>query len=485
MAPLGDNEPPGDATRGGGGGDAPAPPLQDDAISPYDELVARMIAEPIDPHAFADVVERQDAADAADTLEALQDEAADVLVEMEARAAADALAEMEQPLAVRVVEDLVDEDNVGYAAKLLGLMASDDAVDLLQAMDEPHRERLLGGMPSTQAAKLRRMIGYEQESAAGMMTTDFPALRDDMNVAQATDVVRRQIVPETFQYLPVVDAAGKLVGVIGLRDLLLNKPQQRIADAMDRAVDSVRADMDREAVAREFDRYDYVMMPVVDEAGHLLGIVTVDDVIDIIRREQTEDVQKTVGAGAGEAVYSGLGEKFRGRFPWLGASLVMTCLAAAVVLMFEDLIARRPFLAFLLPVIAALVGNAGHQALAVTLRGIVLDEVRPERVFPLVVREALIGLINGVVLGALMFVGVWVMSSFVAAASWELGMVSGLAAAIAMSVGTLAGSSIPLLMKRLGADPAQSSAIFLIMITDAVSFTTLLALTLLLVRVEL
>ncbi|MHC4130180.1 MAG: CBS domain-containing protein, partial [Planctomycetota bacterium] len=129
-------------------------------------------------------------------------------------------------------------------------------------------------------------------------------------------------------------------------------------------------------MAREFDRYDYAMLPVVDLDDRLIGIVTVDDVIDIIRAEQTEDVQKTVGAGAVEAVYSRLGEKLRGRFPWLGMSLVLTCVAAAVVLVFHDMISQYTTLAWLLPVIAAVVGNAGHQALAVTLRGIVLDEVR-------------------------------------------------------------------------------------------------------------
>jgi magnesium transporter len=264
--------------------------------------------------------------------------------------------------------------------------------------------------------------------------------------------------------------------MVDLRDLLLSRANRLISDVLNPATKSIRVDLDREAVAHEFDRYDLSILPVVDADGTLLGIVTVDDVIDIIRAEQTEDVQKTVGAGAGEAVYSKLGDKFRGRFPWLVTSLFMTCAAAVVVLFFEELIREHTILAFLMPVLAALVGNAGHQALAVTLRGIVLDEVRPDRVRPLILREATVGLLNGCGLGLLVFLLVAALSVFLESARWQIGAVAGIALAASMCAGTLAGSAIPLVMRRVGADPAQSSAIFLIMITDAVAFATFLGL---------
>ncbi len=243
---------------------------------------------------------------------------------------------------------------------------------------------------------------------------------------------------------------------------------------MQETVKAVRTGIDREAVARTFDRYDYAMLPVVDLDDRLLGIVTVDDVIDIIRDEQTEDVQKIVGAGAVEAVYSHDGEKFRGRFPWLAASLVFTGFAATAIILFGDLIAERPILAFLMPVIAAVVGNAGHQALAVTLRGIVLGEIRRERVGPLFVREGIVGLLNGAALGVVTFAILNL--PVVPGASWQIGLVAGVSIMFAMVVGTLTGAGVPLVMRSLGFDPAQSSAIFLIMITDALSFTTLLSL---------
>ena len=157
--------------------------------------------------------------------------------------------------------------------------------------------------------------------------------------------------------------------------------------------------------------------------------------------------------------------------------LLLTGLAAIVVLVFEDLIRERPILAFLMPVIAALVGNAGHQALAVTLRGIVTEEVRRDRVTPLVAREAVVGALSGAVLGAMIFLVVLLLSTRVASATWEIGLIAAVSTMIAMSVGTLAGSSVPLFMRRVGIDPAHASAIFLIMITDGVSFAILLGLT--------
>lgn len=446
--------------------------------SPHDKRVAELMSHTIDVPVLASAVELQAAADAADTLEDLEeDEAAEVLHEMKDRAAASALSEMEMPLAAGVMEDLIDEDS-SHAGRLIEQMADDDAADLLQALDEPYRERLLGMIDRVPAKELVELIQYDRESAGGMMTTEFLDLRQDMQVHEAIEFIRDNPISEQAQNALVTDDENHLVGIIALHRLLLTQSQDRIVDLMKRSVKAIRPDTDREEVAREFDRYDYSMLPVVDENDFLLGIVTVDDVIDIIRAEQTEDVQKTVGAGAREAVYSGVFEKFRGRFPWLLMSLFMMIPAAIIILKFEDLISRVPVLAVLMPVIAAVVGNAGHQALAVTQRGLVLDEVRPERVSPLLLRELMVGLLSGFVLGLIILVSVGLLSRLSPSATWGLGLMTGIGTMIAMSVGTLFGSAIPLLMKRLGFDPAQSSAIFLIMITDAVAFGTILSLSL-------
>ena len=444
--------------------------------SPHDERVAALLEHSIDVPVLAEAVEQQEAADAADTLETLpQEEAAEVLEQMDDQSAAEALAEMQAPLAVRVIEEEIDED-ISYATKLIELMAPDDAADLLQEIGESYREEVLAAMPLATATKLRELIGYDPETAGGLMTTDFHVLNDDLSVAKAVDRLRAQDLPNVVQHLLVVGADNRVVGAVGLRDLVLGQPDQSLSEIMNPTVKAVRPEVDREEVAREFDRYDYSMLPVIDLDDRLIGIVTVDDVIDIIRAEQTEDVQKTVGAGAQEAVYSGVMEKFRGRFPWLMVSLVMMVPTAWIILGFEDLIRQAPILAMLMPVIAAIVGNGGHQALAVTQRGLVLEEVRRERILPLLVREWTVGLMTGFVLGAIILLGVGLLSLRSTSASWWLGAVTGVGTMVAMSVGTFFGSVIPMLMKRLGFDPAQSSAIFLIMITDAVSFGIILSL---------
>jgi magnesium transporter len=299
-----------------------------------DARVERLLSHTIDLPILASAVEQQEAADAADTLEKLEDEeAVEVLEAMDDQLAAEALAEMETPLAVSVFDDVV-EDDPGYAARLIGLMAPDDAADLLQALPPEGREAVLAVLPVSLALSLRRLVGYHEESAGGLMTTDFLSLDSGMTIAEATEAIRRREIPDQMQYLPVCDDQGRLAGVMSLREVLVAAETDVVGDRMAGPVRAVRVNTDRERVAREFDRYDHTLLPVVDNGDHLLGVVTVDDVIDIIRAEQTEDVQMTVGAGAVEALYSGRGVKFRGRFPWLGVSLVMTAVAAIVVLVF-------------------------------------------------------------------------------------------------------------------------------------------------------
>lgn len=463
-----------------------APPARPDepqiedmsAVSPEDARVAELLAdEQYDPIELADAIEQQEAADAADSLEDLGDhEAAGVLGAMDDQAAADALAEMEQALVEGVIEDLIAEDKSAYAARLIGLMAPDDAADVLGVLDPIEREDLLARLPTGKSLALRQLLRYPAESAGGLMTTDIVKLREKMSVAEAIREIRDHPPREGIHDLLVTDAGGRLVGIVSMRDLLVSRPRRRITSIMSHEVKTVHPTADREEVANEFARYDYAMMPVVDDRNRLLGVITFDDVIDIIRSENTEDVQMTVGAGRGEAVYSSLFDKFRGRFPWLVVSTLIMTPAAIVVLSFEELIGELAILAVLMPVIAALAGNAGHQALAVTIRGLVLDEVRGERTLRLIRRELLLGLLTGTALGILVGLAVTAIAFFVPEASWQLGVVVAVAMIIAIGIGTLSGAGIPLIMHAVGVDPAAASAIFLIMITDSISFAALLGL---------
>jgi magnesium transporter len=444
-----------------------------ESLSPEDERVAELLAHTIDVSALATAVTKQKAADAADTLEDLDDvEAAEVIELMEDRAAADALSEMEVPLAVTIIEDLSEDGRTSYASILLSLLAPDDAVSIIRGLDDEYVEPLFLSMPVGDARKLRQLCDYEEESAAGIMTTDFVSLPENITITQVVEILRERELPEHVQDLPVINDKDELVGLVSLRALLIGMSEATVAQTMEQKVAAVHTETDREQVARDFERYGYEMLPVVDATNRLLGIITVDDVIDIIEEEQTEDVQKTVGAGAGEAVYSGIGEKLKGRMPWLIVSAIMMLPATYIVLGFESMIKEVALLAVFMPLIAALAGNAGHQALAVTLRGIVLDEVRPERIIPLMRRELLVGLVTGSTIGGLAALLLWIFGNGELAT--RVGVVFSCAMVVSMAVGTFAGSAIPLVMKRVGADPAQASAIFLIMITDAVAFTTLL-----------
>ena len=444
-----------------------------ETVSPEDERVADLMSHTIDISALATAVTKQKAADAADTLEDLDDvEAAEVIELMEDQAAADALAEMEVPLAVTIIKDLSEDDRTQYASTLLSLLAPDDAVSIIRGLEEEFVEPLFAFIPVSSASKLRNLCDYEEESAAGIMTTDFVSLPEEITIAEVVEILRERELPEHVQDLPVINKNDELVGVVSLRALLIGMSDATVAEIMKHKVAAVHSDTDREQVAREFDRYGYEMLPVVDASNRLLGIITVDDVIDIIEEEQTEDVQKTVGAGAGEAVYSGVGEKLKGRMPWLIVSAIMMLPATYVVLGFESMIKEVALLAVFMPLIAALAGNAGHQALAVTLRGIVLDEVRPDRIFPLMRRELIVGLVTGITIGGSVAILLWLFGDGELAT--RLGVIFACAMVVSMGVGTFTGAAIPLVMKRLGADPAQASAIFLIMITDAVAFSTLL-----------
>ena len=442
-------------------------------ISPEDQSVADLMSHTIDVSALASAVTKQKAADAADTLEDLDDpEAAEVIELMEDQSASDALAEMETPLAVSIVEDLIDDDRASYPATLLALMAPDDAVSIIRSLDGEYVEPIYKSMSVRNARTLRQLSDYEEESAAGIMTTDFVSLEEAMTITEVVDLLRERELPEHVLDLPVTDAGDQLVGIVSLQALLVALSDVKVGEIMSHKVAAVHTDADREHVAREFDRYGYEMLPVVDPTQRLLGIITVDDVIDIIEEEQTEDVQKTVGAGAEEAVYSGIAEKLKGRMPWLIVSAFMMLPATLIVLRHESLIAEVALLAVFMPLIAALSGNAGHQALAVTLRGIVLDEVRRDRIWPLIRRELVVGIVAGAVLGAAAAGLLQLFGDSILAT--RLGIIVALAMLVSMAAGTLTGASIPLIMRRLGADPAQASAIFLVMVTDAVAFSSLL-----------
>lgn len=461
----------------GGQREAPRTVIDNPAeASLEDRRVAELLEHSIDVPVLASAVGAQEPADAADTLEGLDEsEAADVLEEMDVDDAAIALSHMVAPLAMSVLEDLVEEDP-SYAARLLAEMPADDAADLLQLVPDEVTDRVLAVMTARPRAVLEKLLAFDPESAGGLMDPAVLEVRDTLTVGEAVEVVRAAGPDADAEHVFVVDDEDRVEGILGLRHLVLASDDERVIDICERQVDAIPPDLDREAVALEFEKYEYRALPVVDADRHLLGIITVDDVIESIRAEGTEDAQKMVGAGGEEMVFSSIGQKLRSRIPWLVVNLVTSFIAAVVVLGFEDLIAEIAVLAVLMPVIANQSGNAGQQSLAVTLRGIVLDQVRARVAARLLLRESLVGTINGLLAGTLVALVLGVIALANGSDVWKLGIVIAMAMTCSLTIGTFTGTALPLLMRRFGADPATASTIFLTMVTDSLSFFIFLGL---------
>ena len=438
--------------------------------SPEDELVARLLEHSLDVSILASAVEAQQPADAADPLETLDEsEAADVLEEMDLENAADALSHMVAPLAVSVLEDLAKED-AGYAAKLLAEMAADDAADLLQFAPDEVMDAILAEMPARDRAILEKLIDFDPESAGGLMNPAVLEVGESLTVRDAVSVIRDSDPDAENQNIYVIDESGRLAGILDFRRLVISQPEETIGEICDRHVVAIPPEMDREEVAFEFEKYNYNALPVVDQSRTLLGVVTVDAVLESIRAEGTEDAQKMVGAGGEEMVFSSIPDKLRSRIPWLVVNLVTSFVAAMVVLSFENLIAEIAVLAVLMPVVANQSGNAGQQSLAVTLRGIVLDQVRARVGSALLVRESLVGAINGLLAGTLVAIVLGLVALANGTDVWKIGIVIAMSMTFSLTIGTFTGTALPLLMRRCGVDPATASTIFLTMVTDSLSF---------------
>ncbi len=312
------------------------------------------------------------------------------------------------------------------------------------------------------------------DRAERMLSTDFLAFDQAMNVAQAIERLRavQRDAPASYAY--VVGAAGRLTGVLHMRDLLLASSTTPLQSIMRRDVVAVRADASRADVARELAARKFFAMPVVDAERRLLGVVRSEQLLAEVQEAATEDLVRMVGAGRDERVFSPVPYAVRARLPWLHVNLATAFLAAAVVGAFESLIARLTILAVFLPIVAGQGGNAGAQSLAVVTRGLALREVRASDGRRLIAKEALLGAVNGLAIGVVTALAAWL---------WHgnafLGLVIGLAMLVNLVVAGTCGAAIPLGLKALGRDPAQGSSVILTTFTDVIGFLAFLGFALL------
>ena len=445
----------------------------DDRVTVVPAPAAGLVsAAALDPSAaVAERIEDIPAADGADVLENLPTgTAADVAEYLDPETAGRILSEMDPAIAAGVITDMPAPE----ASMVLAAMDPDDRVDVLEFVPAPKHDEIVRELDAKDAAEVEQLERYPPDTAGGIMTTDVTSLYEYFTVEQAISELRRlnEELEQMF-YVYVIDRRGHLVGVLSMRDLILARPDRLLREVMRPRVTSVPATMDQEQVAKLMRRNGYLALPVTDERNRLIGLITVDDVVDVLEEEATEDVQVMFGAGAEERLTSPWFFSFRNRVVWLLVNLVTAFCAAAVVGFYEDMIAQLAVLAFYMPIIAGMGGNASAQAMAVAVRGLALGQVDRALLARVLYRQFLVGLLTGVVIG---FATGAVALVFHSDQGYALGMVVCLALIINHAVACVTGVGIPFVMKSLGFDPAQSATIFATTVTDVVGFFALLGL---------
>jgi magnesium transporter len=385
------------------------------------------------------------------------DRAAEVLSEMDEDEAAEVLAEMRLPRAARILD--------GFEP--------DDAADVIAALSPEDQDRLLAKVEHNTRQTIESLLSYDPDTAGGIMTTEVDTALDDMTVSEATDLIREFAGKhEDLHYVYVISKSRQLRGIISLRKLIQAGPSQSVRSIMRTDLRGVCGpDWDKEAVALLMAEHNLPDIAVVDKNNVLLGVITHDDVLDVIQDEATEDIQKLAGAGGDEDIHDDILFSLKRRQPWLAVNLLTAFIAATVVKLFEAEIGALPILAAVMPIIAGVGGNSGQQSLAITIRSIALGLVKDGDASTILLRQAAIGLINGLLIGLL---AAFMVSLF--GGPLELSLIVLGAMIINLAMGCITGTLIPLILLRLKQDPAQVSSILLTFVTDTGGFFVFLAL---------
>jgi magnesium transporter len=390
-----------------------------------------------------------------------------VLVERSSRLAMEALSELGPESGAALLANRPAEE----IARLIQELPSDDAAALLDYLPEELANTVIDLMRQKEGAEVESLLEYEENTAGRIMNPHVFALTEDLTVGEAISELQRARDVEMVFYLYVVDARRHLVGVVSLRRLLLVSPETPLKRIMSADVISARVDTDQEEVAQQVASYNLLAMPVVDHDSKLVGVITVDDVIDVIKDEATEDIYRLAGVSGDERVSTPVRSALQKRMLWLAVNLVMAFIASAVVFLFREPISKVAVLAALMPIVAGMGGNAGTQTLAVVVRGLALGELTWANTWKALVKEVVMGVGNGLVIGGVAGIGAW----FFYGNPW-LGLILLMAMVVNMLVAGATGTLIPLGLKALKIDPALASSIFITTFTDVFGFLTFLGL---------
>jgi magnesium transporter len=414
-------------------------------------------------------LKRMHPADAADALEALNYDTFEEAVELlGGELPPEILIELRDSYREDAVDMLPDQ----AVAQALDELDSDDATTILEDLEDDRRERILEDLAPVDRAELERSLGYEEETAGRLMQTEFVAVPEFWTVGQTIDHARAlgTELPEVFHEIYVIDPAHRLLGIVPLASLLRQPRETPLEDIMNEPTMTLDTSTDQEDVAYQFQKYSLASAPVTDTAGRLVGMITVDDMVDVMHSEHSEDLlalSNVSSADASDTVF----ETVKARLPWLAINLFTAFIASAIISMFEGAIEEVVALAILMPVVAALGGNAGSQGLAVAVRAIASRQLDGASARRAILREFMAAAFNGLLIG----VGVGLIALF-----WFGDTSLALVIAFAM-FGTflwagLSGILVPLGLKRLGADPAVASSVFVLTLTDVMAFFSFLGL---------
>jgi len=372
-----------------------------------------------------------------------------------------ALSELEEPIRDEIIEAMPNEQ----VAEAVRELESDDAVYLLESLEESEQSDVLSKLPRRERIALQRSLDYPEDSAGRLMQTDYISVPPFWSVGQTIDYMREdEDLPNTFSHIWIVDPSHHLVGRVPLDRLLRAKRPIKIEDITDQDVHPLKVEEDQEEIALEFERYDLISAPVVDDAGRLLGVITADDIMEVLKDEAEEDIHRLGGVGD-ESVSDTVLRTTKNRFVWLLVNLATAVLASWVISLFDATIEQMVALAVLMPIVASMGGNAGTQSMTVAVRALAVKELGKVNAARVVSREVLVGLLNGflfaIIMGTVAFF--WFGSD-------TLGLVIAAAMIINMLAAGLFGILIPMVLDALDIDPAIASGVFVTTVTDVVGF---------------
>jgi magnesium transporter len=441
---------------------------EEDRLNPRWVERLRSHIEANEVHDVEEMMAPLHAADTGDVLEALNADERLALVRMLGdKFDYSALTEVDESVRADLLEFIPNAD---IARGVAGL-DSDDAVFLLEDLEHDDREDILSKLPAFERLSLKRSLDYPEESAGRRMQTDFIAIPPFWTVGQTIDYLRTEKdLPDEFYQLYVVDPGYNLLGMLPLDRVLRAKRPLKIQEIMNTNVIEIQASEDQEEAARVFERYDLVEVAVVDESERLVGVLTIDDMVDVIHEEATEDTLLLAGVGD-EDISDSVFDAVKSRVTWLVVNLFTALLASFVIGLFDATIEQMVELAVLMPMVASMGGNAGTQTMTVTVRALAMRELDGTRIKRLITREILVGFVNGAIF-AVLIGGM----TYIRFGNLGLGIVIGMAMTINMIAAGTAGILIPLGLDRAKIDPAIASSTFVTTVTDVVGFFSFLTL---------